>query len=92
MLFRSKSIVDNISTEEFVRVRVGVGRPKSERGQEGRREIIGFVLGDFTREEQKVVEKVVPAVGQAIDVILSEGVTAAMNKFNGVDLAKEETN
>jgi len=75
------SIVEHISTEEFVRVRVGIGRPEAR----DREEVIEHVLGPLSAQETKVTERTIPAVSEALDVILAEGVTAAMNRFNGLD-------
>jgi peptidyl-tRNA hydrolase len=45
------------------------------------------VLGDFSAEEQVVIDKVIPAVSEALHILLTEGVTAAMNRYNGLDFA-----
>ena len=81
-----KSIVEHTGTEDFIRVRVGVGRPESEEnGRAVRHEVVSHVLGDFSAEEQAVIEKVIPAVSEALLILLAEGVTAAMNRYNGLD-------
>jgi PTH1 family peptidyl-tRNA hydrolase len=83
-----KSIVEHTGTEDFIRVRVGVGRPESEEnGRAVRHEVVSHVLGDFSAEEQAVIEKVIPAVSEALLILLTEGVTAAMNRYNGLDFA-----
>jgi PTH1 family peptidyl-tRNA hydrolase len=81
-----KSIVEHIGTEDFIRVRVGVGRPEAgENGRTDRHEVVSHVLGDFSREEQAVIDKVIPAVSEALLILLTVGLTAAMNKYNGKD-------
>lgn len=81
-----KSIVEHIGTEDFIRVRVGVGRPEAgQNGRTDRHEVIGHVLGDFSAEEQAVIDKVLPAVSDALLTLLAVGLTAAMNKYNGKD-------
>jgi len=83
------SIIEHTGTGEFIRVRVGVGRPDAgEQGKTGREDIIDHVLGDFTAEEQAIVDKVIPLVAEAIETIIRDGLTAAMNKYNGIDLRK----
>jgi PTH1 family peptidyl-tRNA hydrolase len=83
-----KSIIEHIGTEEFIRVRVGVGRPEAgENGRTDRHEVVTHVLGDFSAEEQAVIDKVVPAVSDALLTLLAVGLTAAMNKYNGMDFA-----
>jgi PTH1 family peptidyl-tRNA hydrolase len=84
-----KSIVEHTSSEEFIRVRVGIGRPEDvESGKTERREVIDHVLGDFSTEEQAVMEKIIPQVSETLLCLLTDGLTAAMNKFNGTDFRK----
>jgi len=40
------------------------------------------VLGDFTPEEKQTITQVIPRVSEAIYCLLTEGLTAAMNKYN----------
>ena len=44
--------------------------------------VIDYVLSEFTPEEKKVIKKTIPVVSQAILCLLTEGLTAAMNKYN----------
>ncbi|MBI2851549.1 MAG: hypothetical protein HYX84_00380, partial [Chloroflexi bacterium] len=44
--------------------------------------IIGYVLSDFTREEKKIIDEAVPRVSEAIECLITEGLTEAMNKYN----------
>jgi len=83
-----KSIVQHTGSEEFVRVRVGVGRPEAgDDGRTDRHEVVSHVLGDFSKEEQAVIDKVVPAVSEALLTLLTAGLTPAMNKYNGLDFS-----
>jgi len=59
----------------FPRLRVGIGRP-------GDGDVVSYVLGDFSPDEEKVLEETVPLVSQAIECYLKEGLEAAMNQFN----------
>lgn len=73
------SIAEHLGTNEFTRLRIGVGRP----------DIAGmdpadWVLGRFSAEEDPVVNKTVEAAAQAVKSIIAEGVEAAMNKYNRV--------
>ncbi len=85
-----KSIVEHIGSEEFLRVRVGISRPEEEAGKTERSDVINHVLGDFSDEEEKMIEKIVPRVGEVVNSLLTEGLTAAMNKFNGTDFRKAQ--
>ena len=74
-----KSIIARLGTQEFARVRVGIGRP-----QEGdRTDVIDYVLEDFARSEQPVIEETCQKVAEAVEVAVSDGVGTAMNRFNG---------
>jgi peptidyl-tRNA hydrolase, PTH1 family len=84
-----KSIVEHIGSEEFIRLRVGIGRPDEvESGKTERHEVIDHVLGDFSTEEQAIMDKIIPQVSEALLCLLADGLTTAMNKFNGTDFRK----
>jgi PTH1 family peptidyl-tRNA hydrolase len=78
------SIIARLGTEDFYRVRVGIGRPDNAETPEAAKEdvAVGYVLSDFTPEERKIIEKTLPRVSEAIVCLLAEGLTAAMNKYN----------
>ena len=71
-----RSIIEHIGTPDFVRVRVGVGRP-----------IPGFdaadyVLSSFTAEERKAAVEAVEKAAEAVRAVVLEGAVKAMNRFN----------
>ncbi len=78
------SIVECTGSNEFYRVRVGIGHPDASEDIKNDKQaaVIDHVLSGFTREEKKIIKKVVPEVGKAIASLLTEGLEAAMNKFN----------
>jgi len=78
------SIISHLRSPDFIRIRVGIGRPPvmEDAGRNKEAEIIDYVLSDFTSEELKTMNKVIPEVSEAILCLLSEGLTAAMNKYN----------
>jgi PTH1 family peptidyl-tRNA hydrolase len=77
------SIMVHIGTPDFYRVRVGIGRPAIDANVTDKESvIIDYVLQDFTRNEKKIIDTVIPRVGEAIVYLLTEGLTAAMNKYN----------
>lgn len=86
-----KSIISELGSPDFVRVRVGTGHPDVTKSgvPTPEDEIIGFVLSDFTRNEQKVVDQTIPKVSEAIDYLITEGLAAAMNKYNSNGNGKE---
>ena len=70
-----KSIIESLSTQEFPRVRIGVGRPR--RGGE-----VEHVLGRASRQDAKLIEEGIERAADAVSAALAEGVEAAMNRFN----------
>lgn len=76
------SIITSIGSKEFLRIRVGIGRPGTPLSNVGEADIIDYVLGDFTAEERPITAQVIPRVSEAITCLLTEGLTAAMNKYN----------
>jgi PTH1 family peptidyl-tRNA hydrolase len=79
-----ESVIARLGTPDFYRVRVGVGRPEVSGGSPADKEeaVIGYVLSDFTGEERKRVEEVLPRVSGAVVMLLTEGLDAAMNRYN----------
>ena len=78
------SIIYSLESQDFIRIRVGIGRPMppSDSASISEDGIIAYVLSDFTAEEKKIVSQVIPRVSEAIYCLLSEGLTVAMNKYN----------
>lgn len=70
-----KSIISNLSSDVFPRIKVGVGAPKHD--------LVSHVLGKFTKEENEVLKKSIQASADAVEIIIKEEVQSAMNKFNG---------
>lgn len=84
------SIVEHISNQDFIRVRIGIGRPdRDDSYKTSGDEVIDHVLGDFTDDEKEITDKVIPCVAETLHCLLAEGLTAAMNKFNSVDFRKK---
>lgn len=69
-----QSIIASLRSEEFPRIRVGIGRPDGDE--------VSYVLSDFSAEERELVSEAVRTVAAAIYSILSEGIEAAMNRYN----------
>lgn len=78
------SIITHLGSLDFPRIRVGIGRPPIIEGsaEDREAEVVAYVLNDFTPEERKTITQVIPKVSEAILNLLSEGLTAAMNKYN----------
>ncbi len=78
------SIINALGSQDFIRLRVGIGRPvKNEDSTEpSDDEIITYVLSDFTPDEKQAITQVIPKVTEAIYCLLTEGLTSAMNRYN----------
>lgn len=72
-----KNILLHTGSQKFPRVRVGVGQKP-----EGY-DLADYVLGHFSKEDQKTMEKAFKEAGNAAVTIMTEGLDAAMNRFNG---------
>ena len=72
-----KSIIHELGSQDFPRLRVGIGRPGDTDS-----DVIPYLLGDSSPEIKKAINQVLPRVNEAIFSVISEGVTAAMNKYN----------
>ena len=71
-----KSVVHELQTEDFPRIRIGVGSPEPEK------DIIEHVIGHVTDEQYKELEKGIILAKNAIKEILKNGIESAMNKYN----------
>jgi len=76
------SIISALGSEGFPRIRVGIGRPQSEEQSISEDAIVNYVLSDFSRQEEAIVKPVIATVSEAIDYFLTQGIEAAMSKFN----------
>ena len=70
-----ESIIAHVGMSDFPRLRVGIGRPNPDAD-------IDHVLGSFDADERVVMDETFARAVDAIDVWLTDGITAAMNKFN----------
>lgn len=78
-----KSIVSTLGSENFPRIRVGIGRPQVEGLSNADEDVIvSYVLGDFTPQEEKLIKPVIAGVAEAIDCFLAQGIEVAMSRFN----------
>jgi PTH1 family peptidyl-tRNA hydrolase len=72
------SIISALGNPEFVRFRVGIGKPSRKGSTVGRH----YVLGRFTKAEAERVPQIVDGVATALEVALDEGIERAMERFN----------
>lgn len=74
------SIIRSIGGRDFIRVRFGIGRPEASGNKDT--DVIDYVLGNFTPEEQKTVDELHPMIYDIVNLLITEGLEATMNKFN----------
>lgn len=71
-----KSIIQHLSTDGFMRIRMGVGeKPKGY-------DLADYVLGHFTQAERELMDKGAIDAVNAIEVIITDGIQKAMNLYN----------
>jgi PTH1 family peptidyl-tRNA hydrolase len=73
-----KSVIGSLGTDEFVRFRVGIGKPSHK----GRESGVHYVLGRFTKAEAERLPKIVSGVADALELALEKGVERAMDVYN----------
>jgi len=71
-----KSIIQRLGSNQFPRLRVGIGRPP------GRMDPAAYVLQNFSDEEEALMAQVRDRAGRALETWLTSGIDAAMNAFN----------
>lgn len=78
-----KSIISQLGTEEFMRIRVGVGeKPKGY-------DLADYVLGHFSAGEREIMDGTTIQATEAIKMILTEGIDQAMNQYNKKNAVEE---
>jgi peptidyl-tRNA hydrolase, PTH1 family len=93
-----KSVSGALGTEEWLRIRIGIGKPALADGREIKAGGRDYLLSPMRKQELAVLDEVLDRVEDAVEAVLTEGVSAAMNKFNrrpddpenGSDEAKEK--
>lgn len=79
-----QSVIGALGTKDFTRIRIGIGaktlfgtlkRPKGEA-------LSRYVLGEFTKREEKMLQEATKKVARALELIVTSGVEQAMNEIN----------
>jgi len=78
-----KSISGALGTEEWLRIRIGVGKPALADGREIKSGGKDYLLSPMRRQELEVLDEVLDRVRMAVEVILTKGPGPAMSQFNG---------
>jgi PTH1 family peptidyl-tRNA hydrolase len=78
-----RSIIGELGTEDFARLRVGIGAPKQD--------AVEHVLGDFAHAEQRHLDVVLDAAADAVEMWARAGASAAANRWNAWLLEPESS-
>lgn len=79
-----KNIITHLGTDEFMRIRVGVGdKPKGY-------DLADHVLGHYTEKERQIMEVAFIEAANSVVTILNDGIDAAMNRYNGSKKEEDE--
>ncbi len=70
-----ESIIQNIGSQDFIRLKIGIGREAGIPAEE-------YVLSKFKRQEISIIKETIQRAADTIHSIVSEGIDKAMNKFN----------
>jgi PTH1 family peptidyl-tRNA hydrolase len=71
-----RSIIYEIQTEDFPRIRIGIGKPVHE-------DLVSYVIGRFTQEDRAFIDQAIKKAAEAAESIIKDGMNAAMNRYNG---------
>jgi len=72
------SIINSLGTDDFMRFRVGIGKPARKGSASG----VHYVLGRFTKAEAERVPVVIKGVADALELALDAGIERAMDRYN----------
>ena len=78
-----RSIIEHLGSQDFPRLRIGIGRPVDG-------DVVSYVLSDFTPEEKTIMEDAYRRAVAAVECFLTQGIVAAMNRYNRRDLAPHD--
>ncbi|ABW20175.1 aminoacyl-tRNA hydrolase [Alkaliphilus oremlandii] len=71
-----KSIIYLLQTDQFPRIRIGVGKPQFG-------DLADYVLGRFPKEEIPTMLETLERASQAVETLVKDGIAVSMNRYNG---------
>lgn len=80
-----RNIIERMGTGDFIRVKIGVGRSRAEKG------VVEHVLGKFDPQSRSLIDEAVAEAARAVNLILEEGVDTAMNRCNNFKPSSQES-
>ncbi|MDJ0795620.1 MAG: aminoacyl-tRNA hydrolase [Calothrix sp. MO_167.B12] len=85
-----KSTISHLNTQNFPRLRIGIGKPKGA-VKEDDRKTVSHVLGKFSVAENQLMSEVIRFVVECVELSLKQGVEKAMNRCNSNDFSLSES-
>lgn len=73
------SLIEHLGGKDFHRLKLGIGRPVT-----AAQSVVDYVLEGFSKVDESLVGHMVDTAAEALEVYLSDGLTRAMERFNGV--------
>ncbi|HOJ50756.1 MAG TPA: aminoacyl-tRNA hydrolase [Spirochaetota bacterium] len=70
-----RSIIENLNKSNFIRIRIGIGKPVNQR-------LENYVLSNFTPVEEPIIRESIETAKQAVYDIIEKGLEFSMNKYN----------
>jgi peptidyl-tRNA hydrolase, PTH1 family len=77
------SLIEHLKSQDFIRLRIGIGHPTEKIPAEA------YVLQPFPQTEKKELPPLIDQACDAVETLLSQGLTTAMNRFNGRKISPE---
>jgi PTH1 family peptidyl-tRNA hydrolase len=74
-----QSIIDEIGTKDFIRIRIGINNPETKADVPGD----AYVLQKFTDKEEEILKEVLDKAKTAADLVQTDGLEATQSKYNG---------
>ena len=81
-----RSIIEQLGASNFTRVRIGVGRGEHQQG-----ELIGHVLGKYSKERAELMAEACERAAMAAKKIVETNIVTAMNEFNAASVQKQDS-
>ncbi len=81
----ARSIIEHLDTNEFVRIRIGIGRPHTEDSEQQSSErdaVVDYVLETFQDDELEIIEAVIARSVKAVQLIVAGQISQSMNLYN----------
>lgn len=75
-----QNIIDQLGTQEIARLRIGIDRPANDRVDPA-----DYVLSRFFSEQREIIDRAIPAAADAVELWVTAGIDAAMNRTNVPD-------